>query len=517
MGGSPTSPAGLKTDRGFVICDLLFTIRNVPVNDLAAPQATGWVNLLDRLWRTLASPRLTAILLVWIAFVLAFSIVIPQAPPHIEDPIIRSQWLADVPIAVRPVAERLHWIGVFDLLNSIWLRLPLVLLLAHVLVITANWGPGIWKRVKRPPGKPGPLGRSFQLQRDWPESNEHAGQQLISRLEEGGYHILSQQGDDASEAEQDNFVAWRWRWSWLGWTGIYLGLGVSSLGLILAGWLGETQELNLAPGKPVPLPIAAPSVPNLVLENTTATGRDSLRPATGIAVVRMSTAVGESQDLALGVHESRLLRGRWVTLVELRPMVEVSAVDAETGNSIMLQPFTPRTPADERVRLPLTTDPETRFIGVPSQNVTLHVDYQVDAKHPSSGREILTGNRGGGKELQTSPNFSLSFFQGAESQPSQEASLHSGDTVNVDGVRYLVAFGYDATLRMNSALWWIAVAFGWGAVTLSFITLVMAPPVYIQGSVKSAEKGSQVSLTVDILGDEQQRRRELRDLITPDV
>ena len=518
MGGSPTGPAGLKTDRGFVICDLLFTIRNMPVNDIAAPQATGWVNLLDRPWRLLALPRLTAILLVWIAFVLALSIVIPQAPPHIEDPIIRSQWLADVPIAIRPMAERVLWIGVFDLLNSIWLRLPLVLLMAHALVMMANWGSGIWKRVKRPPGESDSLGRSFELKQYWPESSEQAGQQLIGRLEEGGYHVLPQQGGDASGVEQDNFVAWRWRWSWLGLVGIYLGLGLASLGLILAGWLGETHELDLAPGKPESLPLEAPIIPNLVLEKTTATGRDPLRPATGIAIVRISTGVGESRELALRLHDSRLSRGRWVTLVELRPMVEVTALDDETGNSILLQPFTPRTPAEERARLPLTTDPETRFVGVPSQNVTLHVDYQVDAKHLSSGRDMLTRNGGGARELQTSPSFSLAFYQGAESEPSSlEEGLRSGDIVNVDGVRYLVTFGYDVTLRMSSALWWIAVAVGWGVVVLSFIGLVVAPPVYVQGSVQSVENGSRVSLTVDILGDEQRHRQELRSWIIPDV
>ncbi len=517
MGGSLTSPASLKTDRGSVICCLSFTIRNEPVNDVAAPQATGRANLLDRLWRTLASPRLTVILLVWIAVVLALSTVIPQAPPHIEDPIVRSQWLANFPIGVRPVAERLHSIGVFDILDSIWLRLPLVLMLAHVLVTTANWGPGIWHRVKRPPRETGPLGKSFQLKRDWPEPIDQVGQQLTNRLEEGGYQILSQPGSDTSGGDQENFVAWRRRWSWLGLAGIYLGLGLASLGLIAGGWLGQVQVLSLSPGEPAPLPVAALTVPNLVLEETAARGSDPLRPTSGSAVVRISTGVGESQDLALRLHGSRLLRGMWVTLAELRPMVEVRALDAEIGEGILLQPFTPRAPAAERVRLPLIGDPEARFVGVPLQNVTLHVDHQMDTGHPSSARQIFTANGGGGKELQLSPDFSLSFFRGAESEPSQMASLHSGESVNVDGVHYLVSFGYDATLRMNSTLWWIAVGAGWGVVALSLIALVIAPPVYVQGSVKSAEIGNQVVLTVDVLGDEQRRHRELRGLVTPDV
>jgi hypothetical protein len=457
------------------------------------------------------------ILLVWVAAVLALSTVIPQAPPHIEDPIVRSQWLANFPIGVRPMAERLHSVGVFDILDSIWLRLPLVLMLAHVLVTTANWGPGIWHRVKRSPRETDPLGKSFQLKRDWPEPIERVGQRLTNRLGEGGYHILSQPESDTPGGDQEYFVAWRRRWSWLGLAGIYLGMGLASLGLIVGGWLGEVRVLSLSPGEPVPLPVEALTIPNLVLQETTATGSDPLRPTSGTAVVRISTGVGESQDLALRLHGTRLLRGMWVTLAELRPMVEVRAVDAEIGEGMLLQPFTPRTPAAGQVRLPLIGDPEARFVGVPSQNVTLHVDHQMDAEHPSSAREIFTASGGGGNGLGPSPDFSLSFFRGAESEPSQTASLHSGETVNVDGVHYLVSFGYDATLRMNSTLWWIAVGAGWGVVALSLIVLVVAPPIYVQGSVKSAEIGSQVVLTVDVLGDELRRHWELRGLVTPDV
>ena len=107
------------------------------MNDAATPLATDLVGLLDRLWRLLAGPRLTVILLVWVAVVLALSALVPQAPPGIEDPTVRSQWLADVPISARPTVERLQPFGVFNLLDSIWLRLPLALLLAHTLVTLA--------------------------------------------------------------------------------------------------------------------------------------------------------------------------------------------------------------------------------------------------------------------------------------------------------------------------------------------------------------------------------------------
>jgi hypothetical protein len=485
------------------------------VNDVAAPQATGWGNPLDRLWSILAWPGLTVILLVWVAVVLALSAVIPQAPPNIEDPIVRSQWLANIPISVRPVVERLQSFGLFSLLDTVWLRLPLVLLLTHALVVLANLGPAIWHRLRGSSGEVSPLGRSFQLGRDASESVERVCQQLTSLLEKVGYRVLSLQDKSTSVQDQEDFIAWRWRWSWLGLAGIYLGLGLASVGLILAGWLGQVQEVNLEPDNPTPLPIAG--APNLVLEAVAVTGDDPLRPATGVAAMRMATGVGESQNLALRLHGSHLLRGIWLTLAELRPMVEVTAVEEETGEDVLLQPFSPRIPALERVRLPLKGDPETRFVGVPSENVTLQVNYVPEAEHSRRTREILEVGRVEGGDRHSGPNFSLSFFRGAEASPSRSASLPSGGEVTFDGVRYQVTFDYNVMLRVNRALWWIAVAVGWAVAALSSIVLTVVPPVYAQGSVAAAETGCRVILTIDSMGDAKRRLGELRALITPDT
>jgi hypothetical protein len=72
-------------------------------------------------------------------------------------------------------------------------------------------------------------------------------------------------------------------------------------------------------------------------------------------------------------------------------------------------------------------------------------------------------------------------------------------------VQYLIAFDYDdydATLRLNSALWWAAVALGWGIAALSIIQLAIVPPVYVRGGVAAVEEGSQLSLVVNTVGDE---------------
>ncbi len=540
------------------------------MNDVAARRTPDWARPLDWLWRIFAGSRLTVILLLWVAVILVLSAVIPQAPPHIEDPVVRSQWLSYAPVSARPVIERLQAFGVFNLLNSIWLRLPLVLLLAHALVMLADWSPVIWYRVRRPwylssedPGLGIPYarwgrtlrswlarfrgglrsddrpldgvsqpaageqgrgirrefenqsqgevsspGRSFRVERDWSEPVVHVTQQVICLLETAGYCVLYPQGGSVSEQDEENFIAWRWRWSWLGLAGIYLGLGLVSVGLILAGWLGQVQEVVLGPDNPVSLPVAG--ISNLVLDDVVVAGDDPIKPATGVASMRILTGVGESQRLALGLHSSRLFQGTWLTLTSLSPVAEVTAVDVETGENVLLQPFSPRAPAQEQVRLPLTGDPEMRFVGIPSQNITLRVDYQANAEYPRSPPGVKA------EDQHLRPVFSLSFFRGAEADPSQSEPLDNGDEVTFDGVRYRVAFDYDALMRANSTLWWVAVAIGWGMIALSFILLTVASPVYVQGKVEATGKGSQVTLTGDIIGNEERIHRELRSIITPE-
>jgi hypothetical protein len=443
--------------------------------------------------------------LVWLAAVLALSALIPQAPPNVADPVVRSQWLATVPIKVRPAVERLYSLGIFKLLDTVWLRLPLALLLAHALVALAGWLPALWHRVRQSPDEMRPLGKSFHLERNWPAPVEEVCHGIIDRLEKAGYHIVVSQDEATSDEEQKTFTASRWKWSWLGPAGIYLGLGLASAGLILQGWLGQAQELHLAPDVPTLLPVGASSTPILVLESVTVTGVDRLQPVTGVALVRVSTDVGEGQRLALKLHSSRLLQGMWLTLAELKPMVEVMALDEANGDAVLLQPFSPRTPAQEQARLSLAGDPETRFVGVPSQNVTLHVDYQMDVDEP------------GLEDRHPGPVFYVSFFRGAEAGPSQSASLKDGEEESFDGVRYQVTFGYDARLRLDSVLWWIATAAGWGLAALSFIVLAVAPPVFVQGEVMPAAEGSRLALSVDVLGDEQQRRQDLQASVTPDT
>lgn len=465
------------------------------VGDSLARDVTG-TNLFDRLWRVLAGPRLTVVLLVWIALIVTLSLVVPQSPALIDDPIVRSQWLAGIPRGVWPVIERLQPLGVFGLLRSIWLRLPLALLVAHALVVLANWGPVLWRRGVNPPGvstlqqweSAGP-GRSLQLATDWSEPAGQVREQVIARLKRSGYRFLARDDRQA-------FVAWRWRWSWLALAAVYIGLGLAALGLILDGWLGGVEEINLEPGRATPLPAAVAS--SLVLDSVTVAGDDQGSPTSGVVGLSVLRGVGESQSLTLGLHNSQLLEGMWLTFLDVSPMVEITAVDAETGEQVLLQPFVAGVSPKGNVRLPLDASADVRFAGVPSQNVTLRVD-RLD----------------GDDDRSAAPIFAVSFFRGVEFSPSHSVSLESGQESSFGDVRYRAVLDYDVLLQAHAGLWWMLVGAGWGVTVLSLLLLTVVPPVMMRGQVAGGAGGCQVVLTADGLGGERLRQRMLQ-LISPD-
>jgi hypothetical protein len=268
---------------------------------------------------------------------------------------------------------------------------------------------------------------------------------------------------------------------------------LAALGLILTSWLGEAKELSLEPRGIAQL--AGPI--NLTLDTVTVSGDDPLQPASGHLVLHALTGVGESQSLALAVHDSRLWRGTWLTALGVRPMVELTAVDAATGEPVALQPSVTHATAREQLRLPLTDAPDMLLASVPARNVTLRVDYQP------------------GEEQPPAPAFVISFFQGKQSSPVQSQPVTNGGEVSFGGTRYRVQLDYDALLLAQVGLWWVLAALGWGMVILSVVWLAAAPPVILTCQVMAEAAGSRVSWLARGVGDVGHLSGQLRQLFAP--
>ena len=450
----------------------------------------GLSGLFDRLWRIMTGPRLTLVLFVWLSGIVGLSLLIPQSPYRIEDPLVRSQWLANIPREAWPVAEGLQPLGVFHLLTSAWLRLPLSLLLAHALVVLASRAPTAWQRVFRPASTvtSSIVGKSLRLVCQSDEQDVQSCHEIATRLKHAGHRVIV-------DEEARSIVAWRWRWGWLAPTALYAGLGLLALGLMLQGWLGQVHEINLAPGDAVPVPGAAPS--NLVLEGVSEAASSPDAQDGSVVAMRAVSEAGDSQSVTLDRHESRLVRGIWLTVLDVRPMVEISAVDAQTGADLMLQPFVAQAAPRQRVRLPLAEDPDARFAGVPSQNVTLRVDYPTGDNRPR--------------------RLSLSFFRGVDAAPSFVGALGDGEQTTFDGVYYRVTIDHDVRVRACVGLWWVLIAVGWAMIAVGCGFLAVGRPVWVRSLIVPTIQGSRVITLVDTLADERVVGQQLRGLIIGDM
>ena len=445
-------------------------------------------------WRLLTRPQLAVILLIWLAVVVALSLIVPQFPRHIEDPLVRSQWLSGIPATIWPVVERVEPLGVFNLLGSIWLRLPLVLLLAHALVMTVQRGMWAWQSVhalaaQSPatprPDNPAEAAGLSQLELMCQPERGLTDADLVGRLTAAGYCVRRQ-------PEPAGLLAWRNRWSWWTAPGYYAGLTLMAIGVILSSWLIQAHEISLEPGHVVSLP----GLGDLRLEQAMVSDQTSAAPGDGVIELQAITGAPEGQPLRLGLHHSRLWRGVWLTARGIEPVAEVSAFDPDAGEQLLLQPFGAHTPPQLTVRLPLAHSLDTRFVGVPACNVTLRVDYL-----PMS-------------DDRPAPGFVVSFFRGTADNPELVTAVADGEITRFDGIHYRLRLGHLAHLQVLSGLWWLLVALGWAVTVFSLGWLAVAPPVVLVVQTAAGAGRGDLVLRASALGDEHALRQHLMAICT---
>lgn len=440
--------------------------------------------LLDGIWRVMASPRLTLVLLLWLGCVVAFSLLIPQTAYQLEDPLQRSRWLAGVPREMWPVMEGLQPWGLFQLLSSVWLRLPLALLLAHSAVMLTACAPAAWQRtfgcVTSPtdPLTLSRLGRQHiaALETTRPDVD------VTDRLRRVGYRI----------EVHDDEAAWvgrRQAHGWLAYTGLYAGLTLVAAGLLLQGWLGQALEMDLQPGQATRLPGEGQTT--LILDAVSTPAEQGHTDAVGGVTLRIIREVGDEDRFEMPLHHSQLVQGVWLTAVNTAPIVELSATDISTGDEVLLQPLMAPGPPQGRVRLPLTTSAEERFVGIPAHNLTLRVDYATP-------------------ETATVGQFVVRFFRGADTSPELVTELGDGTSVEYGGVRYRLDLAHTVRLRLHGGVGWMSAGVGWLIVMVCTMLLATVSP----GWLVVRPRGLQMTVVTDTLAGEHAEQRDRRGLNT---
>ena len=466
------------------------------IGDRLSAHPTRAADPLALLWRVLTSPQFTLVLLLWLSTIIGFSQIIPQPPYSLDEPLRYSQWLANMPQFLWPLVDDLRSLGFLHLRTSAWLRLPLALLLVHALAMCASALPVAWQRTrvrsesselpkKRADETPPALGRPLGLAVRCAEAPEQVFSRAMQQLAQDGYAVRNDQRAWVG-------LAWRWHMGWWALCSVYVGLALLAVGLLLHSWLSRTYTLILQPGQTTPIP--GLTAPALQLEDTYVTG-DPLDPPEGAVQVRIADAAS-GDVITLPLHAGRMIEGMWWTVMDIVPMVEVTARDTHSGEQLELWSFVPAARAQLHARLSLSGEGNASFASLPAQNVTLRVGRVSDQDAPPG-------------------HFTLSFFHGVETIPAQITTLGDGDETIFEGVRYHVSLSYDVQLRIQQGLWWGLAALGWLGVAIGGVALALRRPTWLTVQATKEAEHCRLIIWMDTLAPQAFPPERLRSLGVP--
>src|SRR5690349_19261363 len=97
----------------------------------------------EQTWNLFCSVRFAVVLILLLAAAVTLGTTIPQVAPGLRDfPQDYADFLTQAYARFGPLAGPMDWMGMFDLFNSFWFRLLIILLCYSIVVCTLNrWGP----------------------------------------------------------------------------------------------------------------------------------------------------------------------------------------------------------------------------------------------------------------------------------------------------------------------------------------------------------------------------------------
>ena len=401
-------------------------------------------DILDSLWRMVASPYTTMLLLLGLAALAALGIILPQRPAEaLADPMAESLWTASLRQRYPGTADGLLRLGLVDVYRSPWLRGLLGLLALNLLLGMVDW---IHPRCWLPAGL---LASAKAMRSLHPVPAQQPP--IVSEASNGS--PLKAPGDAAERVRQvlgtqgfrvrgngQNSMVYAQRFALfpvLVYLGALLVLGGAALSERTAWW---EEDFTLGPGQIRPLGHGT----GLALRAETAGEAGTPSRASGaqttLAFFRGSREVGRK---ALQAHAPSLYDRLLFYATASEPALRVKAKDA-AGQSVALQ--TPETGATQFAELALRFREEEaspqyivvlnlspgspasrqfqqkgneRYVLVPSRDLTLRLRYETSGSEPDS-----------------SPTFQVEAFRGAETSPFYRQDLTRGDSLEIAGDFY---------------------------------------------------------------------------------
>jgi cytochrome c biogenesis protein len=388
------------------------------------------VDVLDLVWRLFGSRGVTIALLVVIVLVLVCGAVLPQMPDDlVAGSPEHARWLASIQARYLQWSDPLARAGLLSLRDSLWLRLPLALLLVNLVVCATQQSATLLRERKLSPrdfGRsfpPGSEASSFLFAGD-PSSALDRSRQLLERR---GYKVRAEDVNGKFQLVALRFHAARW-----GAVLAHGGLILVALGVLVGVRLGWRERgIALGPGQEYQVQHSEST--SLRLEDFKAELHPDGRPEAYEARVTLleNGTVASTGTLAAGAP--LWYRGMFVHQVSHGPLVSISAVDAQ-GLPITLQTLAPSSTTVEEASLQLSENQREGYIAVPERNLVLRAAFSPE---PTSG----AGD---------SPGLLLQAYRGGTTDLVFSRTLHDSATVEIEGDSYTVQWGQYALIDVTA-------------------------------------------------------------------
>ena len=341
-----------------------------------------------RLWRTIASPWWTLLLLILLALAGTLSLLLPQA--EVATISSQRQWLATLQGRYGRWTEFLNGLGLFDIAHALWLQVLLTLTAFQGLVAAAEGCSRAWHWLHLRAGAPPQLPPSHIRRLGLPPHNSSLTQgmaQVQSALQRLGYRVRVAQSEGRALVE-----AVRCPWLTLGRPLAHGGVVLACVAGLLGGRLDwQERPIVLCPGQSYELRHAAGMV--LRLEEV-GLARSSSQLYSWVSLLR------DEQALCTGVtSQARGLRCAGIHILQGKAgqALRIAGHD-RTGHPLSLQSPQSGEETLSEVTIPLSSDPFYCSVALPKQGLQLNIEastaqekpiFQVEVQRVKQGAPLL--------------------------------------------------------------------------------------------------------------------------------
>ncbi len=420
------------------------------------------------LWQRLRSPETFIGSLLALAGSLLLAVMVPQQPADLTMPGDFVVWLSNLPQFYQQSFQTLNRLGLFQVYQTVWFRLPMAVVTLSTLIILADYLPATWQRLRAPhtpppEAIPHPLSRFVRktLRLTAPQSANKSTSaavplaELRANLQADGFTVLP-------DASTGSVTATRHLWRWAGPALVAAGLLTTIAGGVVQTIWGQSAEGLLTTQAETPVLLAGKSF------RLTGISFDGNTPETAGPGIAHLSINRNSQSRQL--QRPYRFEGWWFVPVTAQAIARVTFVKGDTAQNIDL--------------VFKAANRSVRFVYAP-ENLLFEL-RQTAANKPAYSLKIL--NNDAMRITQNSENFVINGLDMRGQVTIKNRLLVRG--FRLPGLALMLPGGL--------------------LMLVGLIVLTLPPPVIIRLTVITKGRGSRIKAEAETLG----RHARVEEMVT---